>query len=179
MTQCQDAKTVEVVGDAQHTTNHLVGSCTIRQTTSTHLNPARTQSQLLSLILHRDGCDRTILHPAVVLHRIAQHGNSHRGIFQELRTHILGISQLLQIHFIIYHHKLPGTLVLGCGRHQRCTQNQLQVLGIYLLVGELTMATAQLRQIFKTCHTLANFLCKDSDNLARITRISAKKSLLN
>ena len=170
----EDAEAVEVVGDAEDTTDDIIGGGAIVETATTHLNPARTQTKLLGLILHGDGCDRTILDPTVILHRIAQNGNSHRGALKELAAHVLGIAEFLDIHWIIDHHKLPSTLALRRGRHQGCTEYELEVLGVDLLTGELAMAAAHLRQIFEISHNCYKFLCKDNEYLARIARINTK-----
>ena len=53
----QDTETVHILRDIKHATNHLIGSRPVVETTTTHLDPAAAQSQVLSLILHRDGSD--------------------------------------------------------------------------------------------------------------------------
>ena len=84
MADGQDTEAIHIVGDVEHTTDHGISRSTVLQTATTHLDPTRTQSQVFSLILHGDGCYRTILHPTVVLHGVAQYHDGHRGILQEL-----------------------------------------------------------------------------------------------
>ena len=152
--QSQDAETIEIIRYAQHATDNLVGSGAVGKAATTHLYPARTQTKLFGLILHGDGGDGAIFYPTVVLHGIAKHSDGHRGVFKECTAHALGIGQLLEIHLIIYNHKLPSTLTLRGGRHQGGTEDELEVLGIDLLSRELAVTAAQLRQIFKTCHSV-------------------------
>ena len=112
MTEGEDAQTVQVLRNIQDTTDHRIGTRTVTQSAAPHLCPARAQAQILSLVLHGDGGNTRILHPAVVLHRIAQYHNSQRSALDELSTQVLGIRQFLDIHLILYHDELPATLSL-------------------------------------------------------------------
>jgi hypothetical protein len=75
VTESQDTEHGEVLGDVKNTTNHSVGTRTVRESAASHLHPAGTESQVSSLVLHGDGSDRAVFYPAVVGYRVAQYDN--------------------------------------------------------------------------------------------------------
>ena len=123
VTYGKDTQTTQVLRDVEDATNHRVSRRTIIKATSTHLDPTGAQSQFLSLILHGDGSDGTILHPTVVLQGITQDDDGHRRTLQELTAHILRIRQFLDVHLIIDHHELPIALALRGRRHESSTED--------------------------------------------------------
>jgi hypothetical protein len=52
---------------------------------------------------------------------------------------VFGISQFLDILLVVNHDKLPGTLSFRGGRHQGGTEDEADVIGINLLLSELTV----------------------------------------
>ena len=168
MADGEDAEAVEVIGDAEYTTDNIVGRGAIVETATAHLYPTRTQAKLFGLILHGNGGYRGIFYPTVVLHGIAQYGYSYRGALKELRAHVLGIAEFLEVHRIVDHNEMPGALTLRRGRHKGCTEYELEMLRIDLLGRELAMAATLLRQIFEishNCYTLLLFCCKNTKKL--------------
>ena len=160
----EDAQAGEILGDVEDATDDGVGRGAVVEPAAPHLDPAGAQAQVLCLVLHGDGSDGAVLHPAVVLQGIAQYGNGYGGILEELAAHVLGIGELLEVELVVDDNKLPAALALGGGRHEGGTEDQLQIVGINLLLGKLTVGTALLRQVFETCHTLSMINgCKDSD----------------
>ena len=152
MADGEDAEAVEIIGDAENTTDNIVGRGAIVETATAHLYPTRTQAKLFGLILHGNGGNRGVFYPTVVLHGIAQYGYSYRGALKKLRAHVLGIAEFLEVHRIVDNNEMPGALTLRRGRHKGGTEYKLERLGIYLLRRKLAMAAALLRQIFKICH---------------------------
>ncbi len=93
----EDAETREILRDVEDATDDGIGRSTVVEATPTHLDPAGTQSEVLGLILHRDGSNGTVFHPTVVLHRITQHDNGYGSILEKLRTEVLRIGEFLEV----------------------------------------------------------------------------------
>jgi hypothetical protein len=168
----KDTETTEIVWNVEHPADHRVSRSAVVESSSTHLDPTGAQAQILSLILHGDSGDSTILNPTVVLHGITQHDDSHWGILEELTSKVLGIGEFLEIQLIVDYHKLPGSLALRRGSHQTSPKNQFQVVSIDFLFSKLTVTATQLRQIFEICHT---FILKI---LAKLRFFSAERCIV-
>ena len=72
----QHTEARQVLRDIENALYNGIGRGTVRESATTHLHPAGALSQFLSLILHGDGGNTAILHPAVVLQGVTQHHNS-------------------------------------------------------------------------------------------------------
>ena len=108
------------------------------------MTPARTQTEVCCLVLHRDSSNRSILTPRIRHFPITQHNNCHLGTCDELAAHRSAQRNLLQQSLVIHHHKMPGTCSLARWRHQCGTKNRLQVFGFNIFICKLAHTTASL-----------------------------------
>ena len=111
MTKGEDTKHLVGIGDVEDATNDVGGGSGIAETTAADLHPAGGDTEGMSLILHGDGSDGTILDPAVVLSGVAQNDHGEGGLGQHRGALLFGIGKFFKVALVINDDKVPGTLV--------------------------------------------------------------------
>lgn len=125
---------MERVAKSVGSTDALLG-----KTTVAHLHPTGSETKFLCLILHGDGCYRTVFYPTVVLVIAASNDNRQRSTTDKGTAEVLRLCYLLEDSLILYSYEVPGTARLTRWRHEGGTQYEANGIAINQLFGKLTM----------------------------------------